>query len=225
MSFNITTDTGIYSGLAKKYAITLVNSQDFDSAWRPILAEGNDILHLSVSSSIGEGFKNAREAAKLLKKEFPGRKIVVFDTLSVSLGELLQVINAAKLKESGKTLTETIKALLEKRNKQVQLFSANPRHLKKPIFKGNYCGEIVIDKKTTGFGNALKSIVDDFKKNFDKKSNDPIGIAYEGDPRAAKKLMSMLKKAAPNCEFLLTAFEPGSCHFGRQTLALFYTCL
>ena len=95
----------------------------------------------------------------------------------------------------------------------------------KPVLTSNYCGEIVMDKKVRGRKLALQALAESFSKNFDRETNDPVGIAYAGCESDANFLVSLLKKAAPHAEFLLTQYEPvtGS-HVGPGTVALFYTC-
>ncbi|MBP5249658.1 MAG: DegV family protein [Lachnospiraceae bacterium] len=224
MKFNITTDANISANSAKRHNIMVSAGSDFDSIWRPALEAGTDILHLSVSSSIGDGYEKACTAANAIKKEFPGRKVLVFDTLSISLGEILQVMNAVKLRDNDLSLREAVKLLLVKRDKLASVFAAGSKRISKPIFKSNYCGEIVMEGRAKNTRLALKTLVDKFKANFDKNSTDPVGIAYVGCPKEAGKLLQMLKKIAPNCDFLLTMCEPGSLRFGKCALALFYTC-
>ncbi len=136
-----------------------VNISQYITAWKPILDRGEDILHLSISSGISSAYSAGCMAAEQLKDEYPDRKIYVFDTLAASLGEGLQVLYAAKLRESGKDLLETVKALLAKRDKTVQIFSVDDLNfLKKggrisaiaakigtvlhvkPVLTSNYCG-------------------------------------------------------------------------------------
>ena len=223
MRFNITTDANISANSAKRHDIRLSNGSDLDSIWRPALEAGTDILHLSVSSSIGDGYKKAVSAAAAIRKEFPGRKVIVFDTLSISLGEILQVMNACKLRDNGMSASEAVKTLVVKRDKLASVYAASSRRISKPIFKSNYCGEIVMEGRAKNTRLAIKALVDRFKSTFDKNSTDPVGIAYVGCPKEANKLLQMLKKIAPNCEFLLTMCEPGSFRFGKCTLALYYT--
>ncbi len=221
-----------------------VNINQYISAWEPILEKGEDILHLSISSGISSAFSAGCAAAEQLQAKYPGRKIYVFDTLAASLGEGLQVLYACKLRESGKDIREVVTALLVKRNKTVQIFSVDDLNfLKKggrisalaakigtvlhvkPVLTSNYCGEIVMDKKVRGRKLALTALADSFEKNFDRNTDDPVGIAYAGCEDDANFLVSLLKKIAPKAEFLLTPYEPvtGS-HVGPGTVALFYTC-
>ncbi len=221
-----------------------ININQYINAWEPVLERGEDILHLSISSGISSAFSAGCAAAEQLQAKYPGRKIYVFDTLAASLGEGLQVLYACKLRESGKDIREVVTALLIKRNKTVQIFSVDDLNfLKKggrisalaakigtvlhvkPVLTSNYCGEIVMDKKVRGRKLALTALADSFEKNFDRNSNDPVGIAYAGCKEDANFLVSLLKKIAPKADILLTPYEPvtGS-HVGPGTVALFYTC-
>ena len=221
-----------------------ININQYINAWKPVLDRGEDILHLSISSGISSAYSAGCMAAEQLKSEYPDRKIYVFDTLAASLGEGLQVIYAAKLKESGKNIHEVLSALLIKRDKTVQIFSVDDLNfLKKggrisafaakigtvlhvkPVLTSNYCGEIVMDRKVRGRKLALEALAESFAKNFDRNSQDPVGIAYAGCEKDANFLVSLLKKIAPHAEFLLSQYEPvtGS-HVGPGTVALFYTC-
>ena len=48
-------------------------------------------------------------------EEYPEAKILVYDTLNVSIGEGLAIIKAVKLKEEGKTIEEVFDWLKEHR--------------------------------------------------------------------------------------------------------------
>ncbi len=219
------------------------NIHQYTEIWRGILEGGNDILHLALSSGISGAYQTACRAADILREEFPDRKITVFDTLGASLGEGLQVIRAAKLRASGKTMNEVVNELVIKREKNVQIFSVdNLEFLRrggrisaavakigtvlrlKPILKANYCGEIILDKKVRGRKSALQSLVDDFAAHFNKDSKEAVGVAYAGCKEDAGFIVELLRKIAPAAEFLVTKFEPvtGS-HVGPGTIALFYT--
>ena len=211
--------------------------------WEPILESGQDILHLTISSGISGAYNAGRQAAQMLKEDYPDRKIVVFDTLAASLGEGIQVIYAARLKDQGKDINEIIDALVKQRDKTVQVFSVDDLNfLKKggrisaaaaaigsvlhikPILKGNYMGQIVVSEKVRGRRTALEALAEDFAAHFDKNSSAPVGIAHAGCEEDANFLVSLLKKVAPAAEFVLTMYEPvtGS-HVGPGAIALFYT--
>lgn len=224
----VTTDNNIAYTINKKENLAFIDcktpiAKNFIAVWTPILKSGRDILHLSMSSAVSSAYEIANTTALYMKTLYPDRKVIVFDTLAISLGECFQVLDALKLRDNALPLKDLIKALLEKRGKQVQLFSLDSKHLLKPILKGNYCGEIVVNKHANGRIRALKALVSEFTKNRDKASNDPVGIAYDGNPKAANFLLKLLKKAAPDAEFF-TISEPGTFCPGRNSIALVYTC-
>ncbi len=63
-----------------------VSVGEYVDYFRPILAEGHDILHVTLSSGISNTVQSASAAAKLLKSEFPDRKLCVVDSLCASSG-------------------------------------------------------------------------------------------------------------------------------------------
>ncbi len=220
-----------------------VNIGQYLDIWEPILESGQDILHLTISSGISGAYNAGRQAAAMLREDYPDRKIVVFDTLAASLGEGLQVLAAARMQEAGKSLMEVVDALVAKRDKTIQVFSVDDLNfLKKggrisaaaaaigsvlhikPILKGNYMGQIVVSEKVRGRKIALEALANDFAEHFDKNSTDPIGIAHASCEEDANFLVSLLKKVAPAAEFITTMYEPvtGS-HVGPGAIALFYT--
>ena len=76
-------DTGSFDGAAYYGAMrkgtvvttSLVNPDRFISAARPLLAAGEDVLFVGMSSGISGSFGSAKLAAGDLREEFPGRDI------------------------------------------------------------------------------------------------------------------------------------------------------
>ena len=64
--------------------------------------EGLDVLHFSFSSALSGGHSNVVCRAKEVSDENPGINITVIDTLNVSLGEGMMVMNAVRMKKEGK---------------------------------------------------------------------------------------------------------------------------
>jgi DegV family protein with EDD domain len=76
----------------------------FVAAFRRLAEEGADgIVCLNLSSKLSATIESARSAAREVAEVIPVR---VVDTLSVSLGMGLQVIDAARLADAGKSLDE-----------------------------------------------------------------------------------------------------------------------
>ena len=71
-----------------------------------ILKEGFDILHIAFSSALSGSYNNVCVAAQELMEEYPDRKIVVVDSLNVSLAETILFLKAHQLQEEGRSLSE-----------------------------------------------------------------------------------------------------------------------
>lgn len=83
-----------------------VNVEDYETMWRPLLENGQDILHITLSSGISGTINSAQIARDNLKEAFPDRKILVVDSLGASSGYGLLVESTRRLRDEGKTIEE-----------------------------------------------------------------------------------------------------------------------
>ena len=79
----------------------LVNSEKIKSAIIPSLEKGRDVLLVMISSGVSGSYNQAVNAAQELKKQYPERKILAFDSYNASLGEGMFAVHAARLGELG----------------------------------------------------------------------------------------------------------------------------
>ena len=81
-----------------------VNVDEFVAYFTPMLEAGQDILHVCLSSGIS-GVSNSAMAAKAeLEAKFPGRKVLVVDSLGASSGYGLLMDKLADLRDGGMEL-------------------------------------------------------------------------------------------------------------------------
>ena len=66
-----------------------------------ILSEGNDLLHICISSGLSGDFNSANSAALIARERFPDRKLLLVDSLGASSGYGLLVDMAADLRDNG----------------------------------------------------------------------------------------------------------------------------
>ena len=93
---------------ARKKAATMAsNPAVILDKFTEIAQSGKDILHISFSSALSGGYNNIMSGAAEVMEEFPGIKINVVDTLSVSLGEGILIKAAVDMQSQGKSLEET----------------------------------------------------------------------------------------------------------------------
>ena len=83
-----------------------INVDEFLDYFRPILKEGHDILHITLSSGISGVINSASTAAEILRDEFPDRKIYVVDSLGASSGYGLIMQTLSELRDEGMGIDE-----------------------------------------------------------------------------------------------------------------------
>lgn len=88
-----------------------VNESAYGELWRPILASGSDILHISLSGGISGSVNSALIARDVLLEEFPQRKIAVVDSLGASSGYGLLVTEACRMRDEGVSLEDAVRWL------------------------------------------------------------------------------------------------------------------
>ena len=69
-----------------------------------LISKGYDILHISFSSALSGGHSNVVTGAREILEENKEANIYVLDTLNVSMGEGLLVMEAVRLKEDRKSV-------------------------------------------------------------------------------------------------------------------------
>lgn len=83
-----------------------INADEFIDYFRPMLEEGKDILHVSLSSGISGVVNSANIARDVLSEEFPDRKIYIVDSLGASSGYGLIMQTLSELRAEGKSIDE-----------------------------------------------------------------------------------------------------------------------
>ena len=83
-----------------------VNAEEFEIYFDEILAEGKDVLHISLSSGISGAVNSANIARDILSEKYPERRIYVVDSLTASAGTALIMDKLADLRDAGKSIDE-----------------------------------------------------------------------------------------------------------------------
>ena len=78
-----------------------VSISEYVDFFTPFLAEGKDVVHVTLSSGISGTINSARNAAMILQERFPERKIFVIDSLGASSGYGLLMDTAAAKRDEG----------------------------------------------------------------------------------------------------------------------------
>lgn len=85
-----------------------VNVDEYCNFFEPILKEGKDILHLTLSSGISGTYNSACVAREEMSGKYPERRIVIVDSLGASAGYGLLTDGVADLRDNGVSLEEAV---------------------------------------------------------------------------------------------------------------------
>ena len=83
-----------------------VSVGEYIQAFEPLLQEGHDILHVTLSSGLSGTYQSACTAAQMLKEQYPNRKIFIVDSLGASSGYGLLMDKLADNRDSGMSIEE-----------------------------------------------------------------------------------------------------------------------
>lgn len=92
-----------------------LNVEEYINHFEKYLAEGKDILHLTLSGGISGTVNSANIAGNELKEKYPDRKIIVIDSYAASGGYGLLMDKLADLRDEGKTIDEVADFVLAHR--------------------------------------------------------------------------------------------------------------
>ena len=223
-----------------------VNVEEYLESFTPYLKEGKDILHVTLSSGLSGTYNSACVAAQMLEERFPGRRVVVVDSLGASSGYGLLMTLAADLRDSGASLEETAQWVMAHRlNVHHWFFSTDlssyvrgGRISRTAGFAGkllNICpllnmddeGHLIPRTKLRGKKKAIVEIVERMKEhaegglNYSGKCYISQSACYED----ARKVADEVEAAFPNLDGKVVINSIGTTigsHTGPGTVALFF---
>lgn len=104
---------------------SMVNPATAAAFFERALAQGDDVLYVGMSGGISGTAHAAALAAEELREKYPRAKIMTIDTYAASLGEGLQVLEAAELLRAGKSFEEVGDRILARRPHMCQFFTVD----------------------------------------------------------------------------------------------------
>ena len=215
---------------------------DIEEFFRDIVKQGKDVLQLSFSSQLSAHYSQCELARKNVMEEFPDARIELVDTLRISMGAGILVMEAQKLKEQGKSLDEIKTWVEENKLRAHAWFSVDDLNfLKKggrvsgaaamvgtilgvkPILKLNHEGKIVAADKVKGSKNVYKFFLDTLEKYIEKPEDQTIYVLHAGAMKAAEKIKAMIEQEV-KCEgVVIQDIGPViGCHTGPGALSIIF---
>lgn len=204
-----------------------------------------DLLHIVLGTGMTQSYQNAEHAAESLREKYPDRRILVIDSLCSSSGYGMLVDYAADMRDSGCTMEETKKWIMDNRqNIHHQFFSTELDHYRRsgrmsgatamiatilgicPIMRLDDKGRIIAYSKVRGKANAIKTTVDAMEQHAKN------GAAYSGKcyichsncPQEAEKTKQALLDRFQNLHDIRIC-DIGTiiaAHCGPGTVAVFF---
>lgn len=216
---------------------TAANLGDLIDFFKPLVDEGNEVIHFSISGEMSSTFNNSRMAAEEVGN------VYAIDSRNLSTGAGLLVIAAAEMAKKGMEAEEIVKEIenlipkvdasfvidnLEYLHKggrcsAVAMLGANLLKLKPCIEVKN--GSMGVGKKYRGkFGDVLKTYVAERIGDGSDIDLDRVFVTHAGcDMDIVNAVVEDVKKAAPFKEVFLTrAGCTISSHCGADTLGVLF---
>lgn len=219
---------------------TQVPPTTFEEAFVKYLSEGVDVVYIACSSALSGSVNTAKVIADELAAKYEN-KVYCVDSLNSCMGEGLMAINAAEMRDSGKTAKETADYFEANRLKYWQICTVGDlNYLKragrvnasaaffgnlfgvKPILISNRAGENFALKKVKGRKNSLDEIVNLTKENIENPSEQIIAILHADCLADAEYVKGRIEKELNPKEIYLNYLGPiiGSSA-GPDTVAIY----
>lgn len=219
---------------------SLANPTKYSDLIEDIFKRGNDILYIGFSSALSGTYKNVENYLTDLLEEYSDRKVKCVDTLSACFGEGMLVVDAAKMKEQGKSLEETAEWLEENKLKQCHWFTVDDlKYLKrggrvsatsailgtvlqiKPVMHVDNEGRLVPVEKVKGRKASLLKLADNMERLYDNVSD--VYISHGDCIQDAEFLKNEVEKRFNLKDIVINVIDPViGAHSGPGTMAIFF---
>lgn len=206
--------------------------------------EGYDVLHISFSSALSGGCNNVMVGAQEICEENEGAKIIVIDSLNVSLGQGMVIMKAVAMREQGKSIDE-VAAWIEEHKLEfcVQFTVDDLYHLHrggrvsrataivgsminiKPILVVNNEGQLVSNGTTRGRKKSLATLVDNMLSTMGKYQNEQnvICVVHGDVEEDANFLVNLIKEKLHIDNIVVNTVSPSiGAHSGPGAIGICY---
>ena len=233
-----------YRLLREKAMITtsLASRGDCDKVIPAILEAGDDVLIIAFSSGLSGTYQNIKLAAEDYMEEYPGRKVVVVDSLCAALGEGMLVHYCAKLKAEGKSLEEVAQWAEESKGSICHIFTIDDLFFLKrggrlsrasavfgtlmgikPMLHAADDGKLYVTGKVRGRQASMDALVDSLEKQGKDIENQEIFIVHGDCEKDALYVGEEIKKRYGIKQIVYNLIDPAiAAHAGPGTIAVFF---
>lgn len=219
-----------------------VNTEAFSTLFRERLERGEDVLYIGFSSGLSATCQCAEVAARSLREEFPGRKLLVVDTLAASMGQGLLVYLAVQQKLLGKTIEEVRDYLEENKLSLAHWFTVDDLHFLKrggrisaateivgsmlnlkPVMHVDNEGHLINMQVVRGRKGAIRRLKDKMADTAIDPKDSIVFISHGDCLDDAQQLADMIREQLGSTDISISYVGPViGAHSGPGTLALFF---
>ena len=217
-----------------------LNEETYLEYFEPILKNGQDLLFVAFSSKLSCTLQAVYSAREKLLEQYPDRKFVVVDTLSISGPMTLLILKAHEMYRAGKPMEEVAEWLENNKLRAQAYFTVEDlKYLKrggrisgavaavgtmldlKPIIIEASDGTLQSGEKVRGRKKALAYIVDEMMKAEPDPKESPILILNADAPEDAERVKAAVEQKLPGAEIMIEHVGPViGAHAGPGTIAL-----
>lgn len=217
-----------------------LNEDAYLDYFTPVLEGGKDLLFVAFSSKLSSTIQAVYSAREKLLEKYPGRKITVVDTLSISGPMALLVLKAHEMYRAGKPMEEVASWLEDNKLRCQAFFTVDDlKYLKrggrisgaaaavgtmldlKPIIVEGSDGSLQAGEKIRGRKKALAYIVDAMMKCEPDPEESPIIVLNADAPEDAERVKAAVEQRLPGARVLIEHVGPViGAHAGPGTVAL-----
>lgn len=219
-----------------------VNPAQWGEAMKPMLEDGKDVLVLAFSSGLSTTYQSAAIAADEMMEKYPGRKVIVVDTLCASMGQGLLVWYACKMRDEGCSLEETAAWVEDNKLHLCHWFTVDDlMHLKrggrvsaatalagtmlkiKPLLHMDDEGHLIKVSAVRGRKAAIQGLVKKAQELGEGFDNSTMFISHGDCIEDARYLEELVRKEC-GVKQVITNYVGAviGSHSGPGTLALFF---
>ena len=209
--------------------------------FEPIFAGGQDLLFVAFSSQLSGTIQNVYAAREELLEKYPERKMIVVDTLSISVPQSLLVLKAHELYRAGKPMEEVAQWLEENKLRAQAWFTVDDlKYLRrggrisavaaiagtmldlKPIITETCEGKLVSTDKVRGRKSALRLLAEKAAENIEDPANAMPVIIHADAPEDAERLKKLVMEKVPGLPEIQTWYVGPviGAHCGPGTVAI-----
>lgn len=223
-----------------------INVDQYLTFFEKFLAEGKDILYVSLSSGLSGTYGSAQIAVEELKEKYPERKIYIVDSLGASSGYGLIMMTLADMRDEGKSIDEVYAFAEENRlNVHHWFFSTDLTFYIKggrvskvsgwfgtvlkicPLLHMDYQGKLIPMQKVRGKNKVKEEIVERMIEHARGgfEYNDRCYICHSNCEEDAIDVKTIIKEKFKNIKGDIEIFNIGTVigsHTGPGTVALFF---